>query len=199
MIALGAGVAGLQAIATARRLGAVVHGFDVRAAAREQVESLGATFVFPDSDVRPKEGAGGHAGAQTEAELNSLRRGLTLHLAQMNLIVTSAQIPGRSAPILIDDITLEALSAGTVIVDLAAAAGGNTTRTVADEIVTVGKNKIIGKTNLASTHAMDASILFSGNLRALLQHLLDATGRLQLGPDDAIAQALLGDRSRAAA
>src|SRR5260221_10985863 len=120
MIALGAGVAGLQAIATARRLGAVVHGFDVRAAAREQVESLGARFAVVDAGIGAGENAGGYAGEQSSDQQAQLRRALASTLAQMQLIVTSAQIPGRPAPLLIDDETLAGLAPGTVIVDLAA-------------------------------------------------------------------------------
>ena len=212
MIALGAGVAGLQAIATARRLGAVAHGFDVRAAAREQVESLGAKFVFPDTSVPssgipssgpPRSGpppsgltvaeaAGGYASDQTVDQQAVLRRALTPALADMQLVVTSAQIPGRPAPILIDDETLAAMTPGAVIVDLAAETGGNTTRTKADGVVTVGRIRILGSTHLPSLMATDASRLFSNNLRALLDHLLDEDGRLRLSRDDAITDALLG-------
>jgi H+-translocating NAD(P) transhydrogenase subunit alpha len=192
MIALGAGVAGLQAIATARRLGALAHGFDVRAAAREQIESLGAKFVFPQGDAPSAEGAGGYAGHQTSDEQALIRRALAPILAQMQLIVTSAQIPGRPAPILIDDETLATMGRGSVIVDLAAEAGGNTTRTRPDETVTVAGVRILGPTNLASTAATDASRLFSGNLRALLEHLLGGRRELELSRDDEITAALLG-------
>ena len=206
MIALGAGVAGLQAIATARRLGAVAHGFDVRAAAREQVESLGAKFVFPDTSVPGSgvgsgpppsgltvaEAAGGYASDQTVDQQAVLRRALTPALADMQLVVTSAQIPGRPAPILIDDETLAAMTPGAVIVDLAAETGGNTTRTKADSVVAVGRIRILGSTHLPSLMATDASRLFSNNLRALLDHLLDEDGRLRLSRDDAITDALLG-------
>ena len=212
MIALGAGVAGLQAIATARRLGAVAHGFDVRAAAREQVESLGAKFVFPDTGVPSSgvpspgvpssgpppsgltvaEAAGGYASDQTVDQQAVLRRALTPALADMQLVVTSAQIPGRPAPILIDDETLAAMTPGAVIVDLAAETGGNTTRTKADGVVSVGRIRILGSTHLPSLMATDASRLFSNNLRALLDHLLDEDGRLRLSRDDAITDALLG-------
>src|ERR1700722_7864795 len=120
MIALGAGVAGLQAIATARRLGAVVHGFDVRAAAREQVESLGAKFVSVDADIGAGESAGGYAREQSSNQQRRLRRALSSHLATMHLVITTAQIPGRPAPLLIDRETLDVMQPGSVIVDLAA-------------------------------------------------------------------------------
>ncbi|HZZ90250.1 MAG TPA: NAD(P) transhydrogenase subunit alpha [Caulobacteraceae bacterium] len=192
MIALGAGVAGLQAIATARRLGAVAHGFDVRAAAREQVESFGAEFVFPEVDVPFADGAGGYAGSQSAEQQKALRRALTPILADMQLVVSSAQIPGRPAPLLIDDETLAAMARGTVIVDLAAESGGNTSRTRANETVAVGGVMILGSTNFASLMPADASRLFSSNVRSLVDHLLGADGRLQLSLDDEITTALLG-------
>src|SRR5882724_2037005 len=114
MIALGAGVAGLQAIASARRLGAVVHGFDVRAAAREQVESLGAKFVSMDADVGPGESAGGYAREQSSDQQALLRRALSTHLATMQLVITTAQVPGRPAPLLIDRDTLRMMPPGSV-------------------------------------------------------------------------------------
>jgi len=195
MIALGAGVAGLQAIATAKRLGAIVHGFDVREAAREQVESLGARFIFPEVELRSAEGADGYATDQSAEQQAALRRALAPALAQMQLVITSAQIPGRPAPLLIDDETLAGMALGAVIVDLAAESGGNTSRTQPDATVTVGGVLILGPTNLASLMATDASRLFSANIRALLQHLLDDDGRLQLRPDDEITSSLLGDPS----
>jgi len=192
MIALGAGVAGLQAIATARRLGAVVHGFDVREAAREQVESLGARFVSPGEAMKAREAANGYAADQSANEQAALRRALAPTLAQMQLIVTSAQIPGRPAPLLIDDETLAGLAPGTVIVDVAAETGGNTSRTEPGETVTAGGVKIVGSVNLPSQMAADASRFFSGNVRALLEHLIpDETG-LRLRLDDPITAALLG-------
>lgn len=192
MIALGAGVAGLQAIATARRLGAIVHGFDVREAAREQVESLGAKFVFPTVPMPSAEGAGGYAGEQSEEQQRLLRRALTEPLAPMQLIVTSAQIPGRPAPILIDGETLAAMQPGTVIVDLAAESGGNCTLTRADEAVVSDNGvRIMGPTNLPSLMARDSSSLFGGNVRALLEHLVDKEGVLHLDPADPITSALL--------
>jgi NAD(P) transhydrogenase subunit alpha len=192
MIALGAGVAGLQAIATARRLGAVVHGFDVREAVREQVESLGARFVSAGSVIEAQESANGYAADQSADEQARLRRALAPTLAQMELIVTSAQIPGRRAPLLIDDETLAGLGRGTVIIDLAAETGGNTSRTRPDETVTVSGVKILGPVNLPSLMAADASRLFSGNIRALLEHLISGESGFELRLDDPITGALLG-------
>ncbi|WP_199535859.1 NAD(P)(+) transhydrogenase (Re/Si-specific) subunit alpha [Dyella psychrodurans] len=193
MIALGAGVAGLQAIATARRLGAMTHGFDVRAIAREQVESLGAKFVFPDID-KSNDSAGGYATRQSDVEQAILRRALAPTLIDMQLVITSAQVPSQRAPILIDDEAMQAMLPGSVIVDLAAEAGGNTTRTLPDEIVKFASVTIVGAVHMANRIAGDASRLFSGNVRALLQHLLDSEGRLSLRPDDEITSALLGGR-----
>jgi NAD(P) transhydrogenase subunit alpha len=196
MIALGAGVAGLQAIATARRLGAIAHGFDVREAAREQVESLGAKFVFPTVELAPAEGAGGYAAEQSADQQARLRQALVEHLVPMQLIVASAQVPGVQAPLLIDEGNVAALSPGTVIVDLAAETGGNCALTRPDElVVTPGDVRILGPTNLPSTAATDASRLYSGNIRALLDHLIDKDGRLQLEGDDAIIVALLAGQT----
>ena len=192
VMVLGAGVAGLQALATARRLGAVTHGFDVRTAAREQVESVGATFVAPDVVLASTETTGGYAREQSKDEQKSLRRALSDHLRKMNLIITTAQIPGQPAPLLIDDETLALLSPGTVIVDLAAESGGNTSRTLADQEVLVGDVTILGPTQLASRNAGDASRLFSGNIRQLLEHVGVKDGALQLNQSDPIVSALLG-------
>ncbi len=192
MIAIGAGVAGLQAIATARRLGAVTHGFDVREAAREQVESLGAKFVPVDLAMLAAEAAGGYAGQQSAEQQERLRRALAPHLASMNLVITTAQIPGRPAPLLIDEAAIAQMPPGSVIVDLAAETGGNCALTRPDELVTVGGVRILGPTNLASTAATTASQLFSGNIRSLLDHLIDDTGHLRLDPADPITGPLLG-------
>jgi NAD(P) transhydrogenase subunit alpha len=191
MIALGAGVAGLQAIATARRLGAVAHGFDVRAAAREQVESLGARFSSVDADIAAGESAGGHAREQSIDQQGQLRRALAAHLATMQLVIATAQIPGRPAPLLIDRETLRLMKPGSVIVDLAAETGGNCEVTRPDETVTVNGVRVMGPTNLPSLVASDASRLFSGNIRSLLAHLLEESSRLRLDASDSISGALL--------
>jgi NAD(P) transhydrogenase subunit alpha len=195
MMALGAGVTGLQAIATARRLGAITYGFDVREVAREQVESLGAKFVFPNVALASIEGAGGYAGEQSGDQQRLLRRALAEHLTPMHLIVTSAQIPGRPAPILIDEETVSILQPGTVIVDLAADSGGNCALTRPDETVTVAGVRILGPTNMPSAAATDASRFFSGNIRTLLEHLIDDEGRLRLDRDDPITVALLAGQT----
>jgi NAD(P) transhydrogenase subunit alpha len=192
MIALGAGVAGLQAIATARRLGAVAHGFDVRAAAREQVESLGAKFLsVDDTNIGAGEGVGGYAREQSREQQAQLRRALAAHLATMQLVITTAQIPGRPAPLLIDHEALGMMQPGSVIVDLAAETGGNCESTRPDETVTVNGVRIMGPTNLPSRMARDASRFFSSNIRALLAHLLEGSSRLNLDASDPISAALL--------
>jgi NAD(P) transhydrogenase subunit alpha len=191
MIALGAGVAGLQAIATARRLGAVVHGFDVRPAAREQVESLGARFASVDASIGAGESAGGYAGEQSIDQQSQLRRTLATHLATMQLVIATAQIPGRPAPLLIDRETLRLMKPGSVIVDLAAETGGNCEVTRPDETITVNGVRVMGPTNLPSLVASDASRLFSGNIRSLLAYLLEESSRLHLDASDPISGALL--------
>jgi NAD(P) transhydrogenase subunit alpha len=192
MIALGAGVAGLQAIATARRLGALAHGFDVRDAAREQVESLGAKFISLGDAKKAHEAESGYAADQSADDQASLRQALRPVLLDMQLIITSAQIPGRPAPLMIDDETLAALPRGTVIVDLAAETGGNTSRTEPGDRVDLDGVTILGAVNLPSLMALDASRLWSGNMRALLEHLLAGGSGLQLRLDDPITAALLG-------
>jgi NAD(P) transhydrogenase subunit alpha len=197
MIALGAGVAGLQAIASARRLGAVVHGFDVRAAAREQVESIGARFISVDGNMGAGEIAGGYAREQSIDQQLLLRRALAPHLATMQLVITTAQIPGRPAPLLIDRETLGVMQPGSVIIDLAAETGGNCEVTRPDEMVTVGGVLVMGPTNLPSLMATDASRMFSGNIRALIAYLLDGSGRLNLDASDPISGALLAGQTLA--
>jgi NAD(P) transhydrogenase subunit alpha len=194
MMALGAGVAGLQAIATARRLGAVTHAFDVRHAAREQVESLGATFIAPDVSGLSGEAAGGYAGEQSADEQHRLRRALATHVASMRLIIATAQIPGRPAPNLIDEETVAAMQPGSVIVDLAAESGGNCTLTRPDELTTVHGVRILGPTNLPSAVATNASQLFGGNIRVLLDYLIGDDGRLNLDREDPITGALLANQ-----
>jgi NAD(P) transhydrogenase subunit alpha len=197
MIALGAGVAGLQAIATARRLGAVVHGFDVRAAAREQVESLGAKFVSLDIDIGAGEGPGGYAREQSSDQQGQLRRALCAHLATMQLVITTAQIPGHPAPLLIDRETLGIMKPGSVIVDLAAETGGNCEVTRPDETITVNGVRVMGPTNLPSLVASDASRFFSGNIRSLLAYLLEGSSRLHLDASDPIIGAMLAGQNTA--
>src|SRR5215472_333585 len=147
VMVLGAGVAGLQAIATARRLGAVVSGFDVRPAAREQVLSLGATFVGPEVSA-DAEAAGGYARAQTAEEEARTREALAAAIPQQDLLITTAQVPGMRAPLLIDKKALATLRPGSVVVDLAAETGGNVEGTRAGERVELGGVVILGPVQL---------------------------------------------------
>jgi NAD(P) transhydrogenase subunit alpha len=182
---IGAGVAGLQAIATARRLGGVVSAFDVRVAAREQVLSLGATFVATELVVAGAETAGGYAKAQSEDDAKRTRDALAKHLPEVDLVVTTAQIPGRDAPRLITAEMVKSMRSGSVIVDLAAESGGNCELTKAGETVQAGPVSIIGPVNLPSTVPFHASQMFSKNVLALVTHL-SKDGKLVIDPADEI-------------
>lgn len=181
---IGAGVAGLMAIATARRLGANVSGFDIRAAAREQVMSLGASFVGPEPS-KDAEVAGGYARAQTDVERQQTMDALAAHIRDQDLVVTTAQIPGRPAPRLITRAMVESMKAGSVIVDMAAETGGNCEVTVAGETVDVSGVQIVGAVNLPSTVPFHASVMFSKNVFTLLQHMIK-DGAVVTGMDDEI-------------
>ncbi|HSA56996.1 MAG TPA: Re/Si-specific NAD(P)(+) transhydrogenase subunit alpha [Gemmatimonadaceae bacterium] len=181
---VGAGVAGLMAIATARRLGAVVSGFDIRAAAREQVLSLGATFVGPEPQA-DAEAAGGYARAQTEDEQQRTLAALASHVKDQDLVITTAQIPGRPAPRLITAEMIATMRPGAVIVDLAAESGGNCEVTRAGEIVDRNGVSIIGAVNVPSSVPYHASLMFSKNVLTLLQHLIK-DGNIVLNLEDEI-------------
>src|SRR5919204_450701 len=180
---LGAGVAGIQGIATARRLGAVVSGFDVRPVVREQVESLGATFL--DLGVTGEETAGGLARGLTEEEQRQQQEELERRLPEFDAVITTALVPGRPAPQLIPASAVAAMRPGSVIVDLAAEAGGNYELTEPVEGVVPEDVTIVGYTNLASMMPFHASQLYSRNVLALLQHLAPE-GELKLDWEDEI-------------
>lgn len=186
VLVLGAGVAGLQAIATARRLGAVVRAFDIRPAVREQVESLGATFVGLELDAA--EDAGGYAKEVSDDVHRREQELLAELLRDTDAVITTAQIPGRPAPTLITAEMVEAMKPGSVIVDLAAEAGGNCELTTAGEETEHRGVAIVGLTNAASAVAHHASQMYSRNIAALLTHLAP-DGRLELDLDDEIARA----------
>jgi NAD(P) transhydrogenase subunit alpha len=169
---LGAGVAGLQAIATSRRLGAVVSAFDVRAAAAEQVQSLGATFVAGELASDAAQDKGGYAKAQSEEDRQRTVGALAEHLKEMDLVISTAAIPGRRAPILITAEMVGRMKRGAVIVDLAAETGGNCELTKPGETVETGGVTILGPLNLPSLAPVHASQMFSRNVLTLLQHLL---------------------------
>ena len=182
---IGAGVAGLQAIATARRLGGVVSAFDVRPAAREQVLSLGATFVASELVASGAETTGGYAKAQSSDDAQRTRDALAAHIPGMDLIVTTAQIPGRDAPRLISKEMVASMKPGSVIVDLAAESGGNCELTRAGETVTESGVAIIGPVNLPSSVPFHASQMFSKNVLALVTHL-SRDGALVIDASDEI-------------
>ncbi|WP_176064553.1 Re/Si-specific NAD(P)(+) transhydrogenase subunit alpha [Anaeromyxobacter diazotrophicus] len=185
---LGAGVAGLQAIATARRLGAVVSAFDVRPVVKEQVQSLGATFVEVAVQA---EGQGGYAKELAEDQQRRVTEAVAKHLVSQDLVVTTAQIPGRPAPRLISAEMVRAMKPGAVIVDLAAESGGNCELTRAGEAVDVGGVLVLGPVNVPSTLAFHASQTYSRNLQALLGHLLDKEGKPKLDLQDEITGAMV--------
>ena len=183
VLVLGAGVAGLQAIATARRLGAVVTGFDVRPVVKEQVESLGASFL--ELSVRGEETAGGYAAELTPEQQAQQQAELAERLADFDAVITTALIPGRPAPQLIPASAVEAMRPGSVIVDLAAEAGGNCELTTPGQITVEHDVTIVGLTNLPSTMPCHASQLYSRNVVALVSLLVE-DGELKLDWSDEI-------------
>jgi NAD(P) transhydrogenase subunit alpha len=183
VLVMGAGVAGLQAIATARRLGAVVSSFDVRPAVKEQVESLGATFL--DLGIQGEETAGGYAQALTPEQQAAQQAELQARLPQFDAIITTAAIPGRAAPILVTAEAVRALRPGSVIVDLAAETGGNCELTEPGEVIVSSGVTIVGLTNLPAEMPTHASQLLSRNMAALLG-LIAPNGELVLDWDDEI-------------
>ena len=183
VLVLGAGVAGLQAIATARRLGAVITAFDVRPVVREQVESLGATFL--DLGVHSEETEGGYARELTEEEQRRQQEALTERIPEYDAVITTALVPGRPAPKLIPASAVRGMRQGSVIVDLAAEAGGNCELTEPGEEVEREGVTIVGPTNLAATMPYHASQLYSRNVTAVLMHLAP-DGQLVLDYEDEI-------------
>jgi H+-translocating NAD(P) transhydrogenase subunit alpha len=197
VLVLGAGVAGLQAIATARRLGAVVTGFDVRPVVKEQVESLGATFL--ELSVRGEETEGGYAKELTPEQQTQQQQELAERISDFDAVITTALIPGRPAPRLIPASAVEAMRPGSVIVDLAAEAGGNCELTTPGEIAVEHDVTIVGLTNLPSTMPYHASQLYSRNVTALIQLLVD-DGELKLDwPDEIISGACVAGKQEVAA
>ena len=170
VLVLGAGVAGLQAIATARRLGAVVEAYDVRPAVKDEVKSLGASFV--ELPLQAQEGQGGYAAQQSEEFLRRQRELIGDHVAASDVVITTAAVPGRRAPILVTGDMVARMRAGSVIIDLAADTGGNVEVTKPGEVTRVNNVTIDGTKNLASTMPVHASQLFSRNVSTLLLSLV---------------------------
>jgi NAD(P) transhydrogenase subunit alpha len=185
VVVMGAGVAGLQAIATAKRLGAVVEVSDIRPAVKEQVESLGGRFIeLPQAESG--EGQGGYAREMGEDFLRRQREIVQRHLSQADAVITTALVPGRPAPRLVTAEMVHAMRAGSIIVDLAVEQGGNCALSQPDREVVENGVLILGPSNLAATMPHDASLLFARNVYALLQLLLDKEGKLAINLDDEV-------------
>jgi NAD(P) transhydrogenase subunit alpha len=185
VLVLGAGVAGLQAVATARRLGAVVSAFDVRPVVKEQVESLGATFL--ELDVEGAEGVGGYAVALSDDQHAREQELIARHAQESDAVITTALIPGQPAPLLITEEAVRGMRPGSVIVDLAAEAGGNCAATEPGQTIAREGVTVIGELNLPSTMPIHASQMYSRNVLSLLNHLI-RDGELVLDFDDEITR-----------
>lgn len=182
VLILGVGVAGLQAIATAKRLGAIVTAYDIRPETREQVESLGAKFIDAPTQQMDE---GGYARAVDEETAAAQRSVLASAVAEADLIITTAQVPGRKAPILIDADMVKQMSPGAVIIDMAAGSGGNVVGSLPDQIVDVDGVMIHGPTDLASRVAADASRMYARNVLEVIKRMV-VDGDLVVDPDDAV-------------
>ena len=187
---LGAGVAGLQAVATARRLGAVVQAYDVRPAVKEQVESLGAKFVELELQAEGSETKGGYARAMDEEFYRRQREMMIKVVAESDVVIATAAVPGKRAPLLVTEEMVRGMAPGSVIVDLAAEGGGNCELTQPGETVEANGVQIIGPVNLPSTVPYHASQMYAGNVAAFLCHLVK-DGKADLNEEDPIIQAAL--------
>jgi H+-translocating NAD(P) transhydrogenase subunit alpha len=190
VLVIGVGVAGLQALGTAKRLGAVTYGYDTRAVVKEQVESLGARFVELDLDTGDSEDSGGYAKAQSEEFYQRQRAELGKHVAAADLVITTALVPGQPAPFLIEADAVRGMRPGSVVVDLAAEKGGNCELTQADQNVVDSGVTIIGHTNLPAEVPAHASQMYGRNLVTFLDHLLEE-GALTLDFEDEITAGTL--------
>jgi H+-translocating NAD(P) transhydrogenase subunit alpha len=190
VLVIGAGVAGLQAIATARRLGAVVSGYDIRAVVKEQIESLGARFVVLDVQPDAAEDKGGYAKAMSEDFYRRQRQALAAVLAEQHVVITTAAVPGRKAPILITAEMMDGMAPGSVIVDIAAERGGNCEVTVPGEVVVRNGVSIHGPLNLPSTIPYHASQMYAKNIATFLKYLIK-DGKIALPADDEIVRETL--------
>jgi NAD(P) transhydrogenase subunit alpha len=190
VLVIGAGVAGLQAIATARRLGAVVSGYDIRTAVKEQIESLGARFIVLDVEGAAAEDKGGYAKAMGEDFYRRQREAMAGVLAEQNVVITTAAVPGRKAPVLITSEMVARMAPGSVIVDIAAERGGNCELTQPGETVDAGGVAILGPLNLPSTVPYHASQMYAKNIATFLKYLVK-DGRIQLNREDEIVRETL--------
>ena len=188
---IGAGVAGLMAIATAKRLGAAVEAYDTRPAVKEQVQSVGAKFVEFDLETGDSEDKGGYAKAQSEEFYRKQREQMKAKVTSVDVVITTAAIPGKQAPVLIADEMLQAMKNGSVIVDLAAERGGNTEGAVAGEVVEKHGVKIVGHTDYPSRSSVHASQLFSKNISTFLLNMVDKEGNFSINLEDEIVKGSL--------
>jgi NAD(P) transhydrogenase subunit alpha len=194
VLVLGAGVAGLQAIATAKRLGAAIQAFDVRSVVKEQIESLGAKFVKLNLDF-DAEAEGGYARQLTDEEQDKQRAALADVIARVDIVITTAQVPGKRAPLLVTAEAVRRMAPGSVIVDLAGDSGGNTELTKAGETVVVNGVKIISPLNLPSSMPESASNLYARNILALVELMIDDEGNLSLDwSDEVIAKSAVAGK-----
>ncbi|MBW1980462.1 MAG: Re/Si-specific NAD(P)(+) transhydrogenase subunit alpha [Deltaproteobacteria bacterium] len=187
---LGAGVAGLQAIAAARRLGAVVEGYDIRPEVREQVESLGAKFVQLDLETEAAEGTGGYAAAQSEEFYRRQQELMAQRIQAADVVITTAAVPGKKAPVLISRQVVEGMQPGSVIVDLAAEKGGNCEVTEPGKTVIYKRITVLGPLNLPAEIPVHASQMYAKNISTFLLHLLKE-GKVDIDPEDEITAGTL--------
>jgi NAD(P) transhydrogenase subunit alpha len=189
---MGAGVAGLQAIATAKRLGAVVSATDVRSVAKEQVQSLGGTFIMVESEEsKNAETAGGYAKEMSDEFKAKQAKLVADHITRQDIVITTALIPGRPAPVLVTEEMVRSMKPGSIVVDLAVEQGGNCPLSKPGEVVEVGGVKILGFKNVPSRLATDASALYSRNLFNLVSLLINKEGNLSINMDDEIIKAII--------
>ena len=190
VLVIGAGVAGLQALGTARRLGAVTSAYDTRDVVKEQVESVGARFVELDLDTGDSEDSGGYAKSQSDEFYQRQRDQLAEHVAKADVVITTALVPGQQAPLLIEESAVRAMRPGSVVVDLAAEKGGNCGGTQADQEVDLDGVKVLGPTNLPSEVPAHASQMYARNITTFLEHLLEE-GALKVDLEDEITAGTL--------
>jgi NAD(P) transhydrogenase subunit alpha len=195
VLVLGAGVAGLQAIATARKLGAVVNAFDVRSAVKEEVESLGAKFIEVEG-AKDDAAAGGYAVEQSEEFKERQKQMVHDFCAKSDIVICTAQIPGRTAPLLVTKESVKAMAPGSVIIDLAASTGGNCELTKNNEVVVEDGVIIVGESNYPSEMPKDSSQMFGKNMLNFLKLLIGEEGQMNLNMEDELVSGTLVTRDK---
>jgi NAD(P) transhydrogenase subunit alpha len=183
---LGAGVAGLEALATCRKLGAVVEAYDVRPAVKEEVESLGGKFVQLELASKDTATAGGYAKELSAEDQQRVKDLLAAHVAKSDVVITTAAIPGRKAPVMVTEAMVKSMKPGSVIIDLAAETGGNCELTVAGETVVKYGVTLMGPINVPSSLPLHASQMYSRNMHSLLKLMINKEGKLNLDFEDDI-------------